>query len=425
MAARGRDERDGERGQILVMMVVGLLAFCAVVSVVADLGFFFDYRRRMQTGADAAAMAGAKQLRRDLMVETPQLAAAAHNGAASNGFTHLVDGTHVTVNHPPLGGFYAGNNAFVEAIISQPRPTIFMGILGFQSATVSTRAVAGIMDSRNCIYALNATAPAAVQLSGGVQVNANCGVVDDSNNGDALDENGGACMTVTSTAVTGNYTGTCYTPTPKTNVPREPDPLAGLAAPTFSSTCNYTNYQIKTAGTYTLQPGTYCGDSLNPAIAISGTGVVVTFQPGLYVLYGGGLTMSGGVINGTGVTFYNAAGAGTGHPYGPVSINGSVSGALSAPRSGSMEAMLFFQDRAISSTSGDSTVNGSSTLALEGTLYFPTTRLKFAGGQSIAGAAAYTILIADRIWFTGTSSLNDDFKNLPGGSPITTVALAE
>ena len=61
MAARGRDERDGERGQILVMMVVGLLAFCAVVSVVADLGFFFDYRRRMQTGADSAAMTGAKQ----------------------------------------------------------------------------------------------------------------------------------------------------------------------------------------------------------------------------------------------------------------------------------------------------------------------------------------------------------------------------
>ena len=133
--------------------------------------------------------------------------------------------------------------------------------------------------------------------------------------------------------------------------------------------------------------------------------------------------MNGGCLHGTGVTFYNTVGPG--HPYGPVSINGSVSGALSAPRSGSMEAMLFFQDRAISSTSGDSTVNGSSTLALEGTLYFPTTRLKFAGGQSIAGAAAYTILIADRIWFTGTSSLNDDFKNLPGGSPIRTVALAE
>src|SRR5207245_10693151 len=103
-------------------------------------------------------------------VDTAQLAAAAHNRAASTCFTNLVDSTHVTVNHPPFGCFYAGNNAFVEAIISQPRPTIFMGILGFQSATVSTRAVAGIMDSRNCIYALNATAPAAVQLSGGVQV---------------------------------------------------------------------------------------------------------------------------------------------------------------------------------------------------------------------------------------------------------------
>src|SRR5437773_9391665 len=190
MAARGRDERDGERGQILVMMVVGLLAFCAVVSVVADLGFFFDYRRRMQTGADAAAMAGAKQLRRDLMVETPQLAAAAHNGAASNGFTHLVDGTHVTVNHPPLGGFYAGNGSFVEAIISQPRPTIFMGILGFQSATVSTRAIAGAQDSPGCIYALNPTASHAFSTSGSASVNAGCAVVVDSSSGTALSSSG-------------------------------------------------------------------------------------------------------------------------------------------------------------------------------------------------------------------------------------------
>src|SRR5947208_15951812 len=101
-----------ERGQVMAMTAIGLIALCAVAGLAGDVGFFFDYRRRMQTGADAAAMAGAKQLRRDLMVETPQLAAAAHNGSASNGFTNLVDGTNFTVNHPPLGGIFVGINAF-------------------------------------------------------------------------------------------------------------------------------------------------------------------------------------------------------------------------------------------------------------------------------------------------------------------------
>ncbi len=50
MTPRGRDKRDGERGQILALMVISLLAICALVAVAADTGFFFDYRRRMQSG---------------------------------------------------------------------------------------------------------------------------------------------------------------------------------------------------------------------------------------------------------------------------------------------------------------------------------------------------------------------------------------
>jgi len=51
--ARGRDGRDGEPGQVLAMTAIALLGMCALVGLVADTGFFFDYRRRMQSGADA------------------------------------------------------------------------------------------------------------------------------------------------------------------------------------------------------------------------------------------------------------------------------------------------------------------------------------------------------------------------------------
>ena len=425
MRARGRDGRDGEPGQVLAMTAIALLGMCALVGLAADTGFFFDYRRRMQSGADGAALAGAEQLLRDAMRDT-NVHSAAITAATSNGFTDGADGAHVTVNHPPLGGFYTGNDAFVEAIITQPRPTIFMRILGFQSATVSTRAVAGIKDSGNCIYALNPTAPKAINLNGGANINANCGIVDDSNNSDALDASGSACITrATSIAVTGNVSGACFTPAPKTSVPREPDPLAGLAPPAFSLPCNYPDPRINGVGTYTLYPGVYCGLTIHGQGG-AGCPTNVTLQPGTYVIYGGGLTMNGGCINGTGVTFYNTGTTSGTNKYQPVSINGNVQGALYAPTSGPMRAMLFFQDRAFSGSQAN-VVNGSTGLTLQGTLYFPTAPLTFAGGQAPTGAAAYSILIADTITFTGSSSFNDDFSGLipDGSSPIKALALAE
>ena len=51
-------------------MVISLLAIGALVAVAADTGFFFDYRRRMQSGADSAAMAGAEQLLRARIVRS-------------------------------------------------------------------------------------------------------------------------------------------------------------------------------------------------------------------------------------------------------------------------------------------------------------------------------------------------------------------
>src|SRR2546426_9735178 len=114
------EKRAGERGQVAVVTVISLIAICAVVALAADMGYFFGYRRQMQTGADGAAMAGAEQLRR--RADDSEIRLAAIGGAASNGFTNGANAAQVTVNHPPGSGFYTGNYAFVEAFISQTRP---------------------------------------------------------------------------------------------------------------------------------------------------------------------------------------------------------------------------------------------------------------------------------------------------------------
>ena len=393
---------------------LALLALLALVAVAADMGYFFDYRRRMQTGADNAAMAGAAQLRRG--ASDGQIQTAALSGAASDGFSNGANDTQVTINHPPNSGYYAGNPGFVEAIISQPRPTLFMGILGLQRATVSALAVAGAQPGTGCIYALDPTAASAFNVNGGATVAASCGIVDDSNSSSAMNSSGGSStVTATSIAVTGNVTGCCYFPTPQTGVPPEPDPFAQRAAPAFSSGCDYTNFKVNSGNPETLTPGVYCnGITLN-------AGSVVTFSPGLYVLNGGGLSVSGNaVMHGTGVTFYSTGSAS--YAYKPVAITGGAVGTLSAPTSGPMEAMLFFQDRAIASKQTN-TISGGSTLSLEGALYFPTTPLNFAGNSS--GNAAYTIIVASTLTFTGASRLNADYSSLQSGDPIMKVALGE
>jgi len=408
------EERDRARGQIVPLTGLALLALLALVAVAADTGYFFDYRRRMQTGADNAAMAGAAQLRRG--ASDGQIQTAALSGAASDGFSNGANDTQVTINHPPNSGYYAGNPRFVEAIISQPRPTLFMGILGVQRANVSTLAVAGAQPGTNCIYALDPTAASAFNVNGGATVTASCGIVDDSNSSSAMNSSGGSStVTATSIAVAGNVTGCCYFPTPQTGVPPEPDPFAQRAAPTFSSGCDYTNFKVNSGSPETLTPGVYCnGITVN-------AGSVVTFSPGLYVLNGGGLSVNGNaVLHGTGVTFYNTGSES--YAYKPVAFSGGAVGTLSAPTSGPMEAMLFFQDRAIASKQTN-TISGSSTLSLAGALYFPTTPLNFSGNSS--GNAAYTIIVASTITFTGASRLNADYGSLQNGDPIMKVALGE
>ena len=172
-------------------------------------------------------------------------------------------------------------------------------------------------------------------------------------------------------------------------------------------------------GVVTLNPGVYCN-----GIAIT-AGASVTFQPGTYILNGGGLSVGGNsTIQGTGVTFYNTARGK--YTYAAVNIAGGTLGFLSAPTSGPMEGMLFFQDRTVtlkSKSQSTNTISGSSNINFQGTFYFPTTDLTFSGGGQVA--TDYTILVARTIAVSGNTTLSANFSSLPDGNLIKKVTLAE
>jgi hypothetical protein len=222
-------------------------------------------------------------------------------------------------------------------------------------------------------------------------VTANGEIVVDSNSSKALAVLGNGKVTATAVSVTGGVSAPAgaISPLPKTGVSPRLDPFSSLAAPTYSG-CNFTNY-IMITGSETLAPGVYCG-------GITILGGKATFNPGLYIINGGGLSILAGSATGQGVTFYVTS---NGHPYGPVSIDIDQV-ILSAPTSGPLAGVLFFQDRSVKSSLPNSLLNNGSS-QLNGLLYFPTTAVLYSGGS--ASSPGPTIIVADTVNFSGTCNL--------------------
>jgi hypothetical protein len=408
-------EVAGASGQVMVLICVSLIAIVGMIAVVTDFSFMQHQRNMMQTAADSAAMAGAQELNYGDVV------AAGKKDAATNGYTDGTANVTVSLNNPPSTGPNASNTGYVEAIVSKPEPTYFLRVLGVSTMTVSARAVAYEGNGPNCIYVLNPSASGAFSANGNVTVASACGLLVDSNSGSGMTLVGNVKVTAPNIGVVGGYSAggnSSFTPTPKTGVIAASDPLAYVAAPTVGS-CAHTNFSLNgnngsSGSPYQLYAGTYCG-----GISVHGN-AVLKFNAGTYVMAGGGMTISANTtMSGTGITIYNTTGTGG---YGAISFNGNTTANFSAPTSGPLAGILFFQDRSIPSTGASSTITGNSTSTFDGALYFPTTTLNFNGNSSANG---YSIVVANQLSLSGNASLGANYTSLTGGSPIKGTILAE
>ena len=323
-------KRNRQDGQALVLVALTLLVLVGIVGLSIDMGYLRYAKRRLQTAADSAAIAGASELK-DGNYKT-----AAVNDAKVNGFEDGVDGVTVTSFNPPKDPPFQGKpnaNEYVEVQVKQDAPTFFMRILGVKSAALTATAVAQLGSSKGCVYAL--------ALLGGITVNGtvnapDCGVIDN-----AILSIGGGCITASSIGIVLQLVGgACVNPQPILGIAPSADPLGYLVPPVGGGNCTATNLRVNSNAPTVLAPGKYCG-----GIRILGTNTgPVTFQPGLYILTGGnGLQVSGsGDVSGVGVTFYIAGG-------GTAQINGTGNVTLSAPANppspGIPGGVLFYQDR--------------------------------------------------------------------------------
>ncbi|HUS07770.1 MAG TPA: pilus assembly protein TadG-related protein [Bryobacteraceae bacterium] len=423
--ANKKNNTSSEQGSMVFLAALTIFVLFAFMGLALDTSYMYFHKRRMQTAADAAAFAGALETLRG---NTSAVTAAARSDAALNSFTDGADNISVAVNRPPLSGSRAGNSQFVEVIISHPQPTWFMRALNVGSMSVQARAVAGTGNTNNgCVYALNrdtGNQNNGFSVNGTTNSSFSCGVFSNSN----FRSVGGACVVTPSVSYTGSYSnqntdGNCGPQSTGQGVPIV-DPVANkFQIPSYTS-CTHNNFRINGGTIVTVDPGVYCG-----GITITGSVVNVIFNPGEYILVGGGLQINGAVsVAGSNVTFFNTYPGTQMSQYAGIGITGSGIVTLTAPTSGPDKGLLFFQDPRVSPTgSNGSTIAGGATSVYNGMVYFPTTDLTYSGNSSNnpAGGAGYTMLIAYNVKIAGTATINADYSALGGSNPLQDAVFAE
>ncbi len=118
-----------ESGQIVYLAAISLVMLLGFSALAVDIGMLYSTRRRMQTAADAAAIAGATALR-DGQDYTQGRRATLRS---FNGFTNSQNNVTVTVSEPTLPSPYPSGVTYVEVDITQTVPTYFLRDAGLHS----------------------------------------------------------------------------------------------------------------------------------------------------------------------------------------------------------------------------------------------------------------------------------------------------
>lgn len=372
-----------ESGGVLIIAALSMTALLGFLALATDVGVLFRTRRNVQIAADAAAVAGSVNYLHNGSVSSA--IAAAKSASSSNGITDGASGAVVTVNIPPTGGPSAGNAAFVEAIVSKPKNTIFMGMFGFKTMTVNARAVAGTpTNGQACIW-LMANSGTALSLQGSYDVEAsNCGIYVNSTSSNALSVTGnGGSVNALFLDVVGSSTSVHATqPTsPTLNAAPRKSPWGNLAGPTENNGGCTTIDKTTTTVTGDLTgsaPGLGNAICYQKAVTLSNA----TLGPGVY-MFEQGVTISGTVtVNGGLLDIY---GGSFNQPSNTI-LN------ITAPTSGTYDGIAIMQP---SNNTTDLQVQfGSNNQTLDGYIYALGAKVYLqdnGGGVTATGVVAATM----------------------------------
>lgn len=376
--------RDTHGGVLTYVALLTPIAL-GMMALVVDVAVWNLNKRTVQSTADMAAITAVLEMKRSGI---DNVSAAVTEITQANGFGKERDA--LTINNPPAAGPLSGAENAIEVVLTREVPVFLSAMFIKGPVTVAARAVAVGKPSDVCVLALDPFSSGSISVSGTAEVNLDCAVMANSRSKTAIRQNGDACLDAKRIRTSGEASGDCLSPEPSVKVPSTPDPLFALGPPDVGECDHETTVRVSGAGETTLEPGNYCG-----GIVISGAGAV-DFYPGLYVLGGVGLRISGSAtVTGTEVNFYFTPSSGG------VDISGGGAVTLEADENSELPGVLFYQDRR--SAKSTNRILGTSEMRLDGILYFPKQDLQFAGGAEISPTAS--LLIANSVTFTGNTGI--------------------
>lgn len=372
-----------------------------------DFSAWMSQKRNLQTAVDAAALAGAWEIGRE---NYDLIDIAALNAAIANGYD--------PENGGDLDISYDEEDETISVDLSQKANLYLSSIIFSDPITTSVAAGAAVIGYTDgfCILSLNPISSGTLTTSGSVEIDMpDCGIAVNSQDDEAFKLNGNVTVNVDNVNIVGSYDVSggsadfTYNDL-KTGAPPITDPYADIEMPE-PGVCDYNNYRPRGAS-ITLTPGTYCG-----GIRITGNNDVY-FEPGVYVIDGGTLDISGnGSVIGEEVGFFLT---GSGSNYANIDITGGKDIFFSAPLEGDdMEGIVFYQD-AEAPSNGVNKIVGNADMTLDGVAYFPSQEINI-GGTSSAESDVCTKIVGNYVIIHGTPYIGNDCSDSaadPIGNPI-------
>lgn len=410
------------RGIALIWVVVLMLVFAGFVGLAIDTFYTVYTAQQLQVGGDAAALAGAALVRRNqdsardaaINIAAENLAGGSALALQRNG-DNLEDGDIVIGHYSREEQTFTATTTLPNAVkVIAPRNTgssggplaLFFGpTFGKDTAEVKRNAIGMVGgDVKLGIIALNATERSAFDIrgtafnlvvnGGGIQVNSSHPESAASHAGQPTID---ALEMFISGGTDNNWDQVAFDGETYTSSPPVPDPFADLPEPNYLTTLPIPG--ITVGNTTTYAPGYHTG------ITQTASNKRLVFLPGLHII-NGPFNVTGGNVTGLGVMLFIG-------PNGSVDLGGGGNITLtplnplvyplgpSIPTELLDSRLVIFQDRG---NTADARIIGTSSMDIEGRLYFPSNHIEIGGNGGAVGSG----IVADTMEFYGTGTITID-----------------
>jgi Flp pilus assembly protein TadG len=389
--------RKSERGQVLVLLTVGIITLLGFTALAIDGGRLYSERRHIQGITDTSSLTGALYIAQyegaidSTVLETAKNSALSR--AASNGYDSTL--TTVTITH--IGSYYYVKTVINTAINPVIAQIVYNGPLNVGASSEARVLLMPIFANGNALYAISSNQKNALEFTGNATIEIKgTGVYSNSDHSTNSVSFGGSSTTVMTHGVGAaggiNASGdvenpdgtpfTDYTPgMSQAGAPYVPTPsCAGLPAGT----------RTDNGSEVVFTPGVYAGISEN-------ANTTYIFEEGFYCI-NGAFTTKNGEFEGENVSFYVSTG--------DVSLGGNVD--FRAPQNGAAVdgAGQNWNGMLLHVATGRLTINGNADSYYEGSAYVPTPAnpsCKLNGSSDSEGFSMQ--LVCDSINVNGDGSL--------------------